>query len=67
MGATPQSLPPRRRFLTPLPEETIDQIATRAAAAAEDVRRWNPHIFEARRPAGLLTGSDIVFIEPPSE
>lgn len=67
MGATPPSLPPRRRFLTPLSEETIDQIAARAAAAADDLKRWNPHIFETRRPPGLLTGSDIVFIEPPRE
>jgi ketosteroid isomerase-like protein len=65
--ADAEPLAPRRRFLTPLPEETLEAIAARAALAAEDVKRWNPHIFETRRPPGLITGSDIVFVEPPTE
>ena len=67
MTATPPPLAPRRRFLTPLPQETVEQIAARASAQAEDVKQWNPHIFATRRPPGLITGSDIVFIEPPNE
>jgi hypothetical protein len=33
-------------------------------AALEKLKSWNLHIF-LRRPAGLLLGSDIVFVEPP--
>ena len=67
MTATPPPIAPSRRFLTPLPEETVEAIAVRASAPADDIQRWNPHIFATRRPPGLITGSDIVFIEPPRD
>jgi len=67
MNAQPPPLAPRRRFLTPLPQETLAGLAARAAAAPEDIQGWNPHIFATRRPPGLFTGSDIIFIEPPCE
>ena len=68
---TPPALAPQRRFVTPLPDETVEQIAARAmpgeavAAAVDRIKSWNLHIFAMRRPPGLLTGSDIVFVEPP--
>ena len=65
MAAAPPSLPPLRRFVTPLSEETRDEIAARARVAPDELERWNPHIFESRRPPGLITASDILFIEPP--
>jgi hypothetical protein len=46
-------------------EETRDEIAARAGVAPGDLELWNPHIFESRRPPGLITASDILFIEPP--
>ena len=33
--------------------------------AVERIKGWNLHIFAMRRPAGLLLGSDVVFVEPP--
>ena len=54
MSAAAETLTPQRRFVTPLPDETVDRI-----------KSWNLHIYAMRRPAGLLTGSDIVFVEPP--
>ena len=30
------------------------------------IKSWNLHIFALRRPAGLLLGSDVVFVEPPA-
>lgn len=71
MGAPSQTLSPQRRFVTPLPDETVEQIAARAMpdeptqAAVDRIKSWNLHIYAMRRPAGLLTGSDIVFVEPP--
>jgi hypothetical protein len=69
MGEATRALTPRRRFVSPLPEETVDELAARVLpgepAVVDKLKSWNPHIFEARRPAGLLTGSDIVFVEPP--
>ena len=65
------SLSPQRRFVTPSPDETLEQLAARAlpgeaAEAAQDkIRGWNVHIFAMRRPPGLLLGSDVVFVEPP--
>jgi len=65
------SLSPQRRFVTPSPDETLEQLAARAlpteaAQAAQDkIRGWNVHIFAMRRPPGLLLGSDVVFVEPP--
>jgi len=61
----------QRRFVTPAPDETLEQLAARALpetpveAAAEQIRGWNLHIFAMRKPRGLLLGSDVVFVEPP--
>jgi hypothetical protein len=61
----------QRRFVTPQTDETVEQLAARAmpgeplAEAVERIKGWNLHIFAMRRPAGLLLGSDVVFIEPP--
>ena len=61
----------QRRFVTPAPDETIEQLAARALPgeplenAVDRIRSWNLHIFMLRRPAGLLLGSDVVFVEPP--
>lgn len=71
MSAASQPLPPKRRFVSPLPDETIEQLAARAmpnepvAAAVDKIKSWNLHIFAMRRPPGLITGSDVVFVEPP--
>jgi hypothetical protein len=63
------TLSPQRRFVTPLPEETLEQLAARAlpgeADGADKIKGWNLHIFAMRRPPGLLLGSDVVFVEPP--
>jgi hypothetical protein len=63
------SLSPQRKFVTPAPDETLEQLAARAlpgVADAEDkIKSWNLHIFAMRRPRGLLLGSDVVFVEPP--
>jgi len=61
----------QRRFVTPGPDETVEALARRALpdrplqAAVDDIRSWNLHIFALRKPAGLLLGSDVVFVEPP--
>ena len=61
----------QRRFVTPGPDETVEALAQRALpdrplqAAVDDIRSWNLHIFALRKPAGLLLGSDVVFVEPP--
>ncbi len=61
----------QRRFLTPEPDETIGDLAARALPdaapeqALDQIKSWNLHIFAMRRPAGLLLGSDVVFVEPP--
>jgi hypothetical protein len=65
------SLTAQRRFVTPGPEETIEDLAARAmpgealGSAVARIKGWNLHIFAMRRPAGLLLGSDVVFVEPP--
>ena len=65
------ALSKQRRFVTPGPDETVQQIAARALpdqplqAAVDNIKSWNLHIFVMRRPPGLLTGSDVVFVEPP--
>ena len=65
-------LSPQRRFVTPGPGETVEEIAARAlpnqdqGAAVDSIRSWNLHIFAMRRPPGLLLGSDVVFVEPPT-
>ena len=62
----------QRRFVTPFPEETLEGLAARALpgedaeAAANQIKSWNLHIFAMRRPPGLLLGSDVVFVEPPT-
>lgn len=61
----------QRRFVTPRPDETIEELARRALpddsadAAMDLIKSWNLHIFAMRKPAGLLLGSDVVFVEPP--
>ena len=63
------TLSAQRRFVTPLPEETLEQLASRALPGEQDgadkIKRWNLNIFALRRPPGLLLGSDVVFVEPP--
>ena len=65
------TLTTQRRFVTPMPDETIEQLAARALpgeavdGAVERIKGWNLHIFAMRRPRGLLLGSDVVFVEPP--
>jgi hypothetical protein len=65
------TLTPQRRFVTPSPDETVEQLAARALpgdaldTAVERIKGWNMHIFAMRRPRGLLLGSDVVFVEPP--
>ncbi|HLI66905.1 MAG TPA: hypothetical protein VKU90_11125 [Caulobacteraceae bacterium] len=64
-------LTPQRRFVTPLPDETVEALAARALpgeaveSAVERIKSWNLHIFAMRRPRGLMLGSDVVFVEPP--
>jgi hypothetical protein len=61
----------QRRFVTPAAGETLETLAARALpgeppdGAADLIRSWNLHIFAMRKPAGLLLGSDVVFVEPP--
>lgn len=61
----------QRRFVTPEPDETIEALAARALPdepsqqTVDRIKSWNLHIFAMRRPAGLLLGSDVVFVEPP--
>jgi hypothetical protein len=61
----------QRRFVTPGADETVEELALRAlpgeplAASVDRIRSWNLHIFAMRKPAGLLLGSDVVFVEPP--
>jgi hypothetical protein len=65
------SLTEQRRFVTPAPDETLEQLASRALpempreAAIDKIKAWNLHIFAMRNPRGLLLGSDVVFVEPP--
>ena len=65
------TLSPQRAFVTPGPEETLEQLAQRALpgealeTAVEHIKTWNLHIFAMRNPRGLLLGSDVVFTEPP--
>ncbi|MGH6957645.1 MAG: hypothetical protein ACREEW_13350 [Caulobacteraceae bacterium] len=65
------ALAKQRRFVTPEPDESLEALAARALPgepvedAAARIRAWNLHIFVMRRPAGLLLGGDVVFVEPP--
>ena len=66
-------LAPQRRFTTPAPAETLEDLAARALPdepldeAMDKIRSWNLHIFAMRRPPGLILGSDVVFVEPPRQ
>lgn len=61
----------QRRFTTPGPDETVEELARRALpgepleAAVDRIKSWNLHIFAGRKPSGLLLGGDVVFVEPP--
>lgn len=65
------ALAPQRKFISPQPGDTIETIAARELPelAREDavaqLTSWNLHIFLMRSPHGLITGSDVVFLEPP--
>jgi len=65
------TLSTQRRFVTPADDEGVESLAARALpgepleGAVARIKSWNLHIFAMRRPAGLLLGSDVVFIEPP--
>ena len=65
------SLARPRRFVTPGPDVTIEELARRAMpdapleTAVDQIKSWNLHVFAMRRPPGLMLGSDVVFVEPP--
>ena len=65
------TLTPQRRTATLAPGESLETFAARVlpaisvAAAIDQLKGWNLHIFLGRRPPGQIIGSDIVFIEPP--
>lgn len=69
-GAAPP-LSRQRRFVSPEPGETLQALAARVLpdlppeTAMDQITSWNLHIFVLRKPAGLLLGSDVVFVEPP--
>ncbi|WP_293907393.1 hypothetical protein [Phenylobacterium sp.] len=72
MSTSPDgALSRQRRFVTPGPEETIEELARRSLpdvaieAAVDGIKSWNLHVFAMRRPPGLLLGSDVIFVEPP--
>lgn len=64
-------LSPQRRFISPQPGDTVESIAARELSdlpledAVSALSSWNLHIFLMRQPHGLVTGSDVVFLEPP--
>jgi hypothetical protein len=64
------TLSPQRRFTTPRPDETLEQLAARVlpgeplSDAMDKVKSWNLHIFALRRQPMILN-SDVVFVEPP--
>jgi hypothetical protein len=64
-------LSPQRKFISPQPGDTIESIAAREMPdlaldeAVAQLTSWNLHIFLMRSPHGLITGSDVVFLEPP--
>ncbi len=68
---TTKTLSRQRRFVSPLPNETVEQLAARTRPdlpleeAVDQIKSWNLHVFVMRRPPGLLLGSDVVFVEPP--
>lgn len=68
-----EQLSRQRRFVAPEPGDTLEAIAERELPemSVEDamaaLQGWNLHIFLMRNPPGMLTGSDVVFVEPPIE
>ena len=66
------SLSRQRRFVTPGPDETVEELARRAMpetaleTAIDAIQSWNLHVFAMRRPPGLMLGSDVIFVEPPA-
>lgn len=62
----------QRAFLSPDPGDDWKKVAARvlpdeeAEAAIEKLRSWNMHLY-ARNPPGEFTGSDVIFIEPPTD
>jgi hypothetical protein len=66
------SLTRQRRFVTPGPDETVEELARRSMpdapleTAVDQIKSWNLHVFAMRRPPGLLLGSDVIFVEPPA-
>ena len=64
-------LSPQRKFISPQPGDTIEIIAARempdmpSEDAIAALTSWNLHIFLMRTPHGLVTGSDVVFVEAP--
>lgn len=67
----PGELSQQRRFVLPAIGDTLASIAARELPelapeqAMAELQSWNLHIFMMRQPPGLLTGSDVVFVEPP--
>lgn len=65
-----RSIPPVRRFIQPLQGDSWESIANRIMAdrpqadAIESLKSWNMHL--SFRPVGIITPSDIMFVEPPA-
>lgn len=81
MGAsdTPQTLPPARNYVRPLPEDTWETIAARELTdmpeeeASGVLQSWNFHVFmrpapptDSPRAGNPILPSDIIFLEPPA-
>lgn len=79
--ATPEAsagLPPARKYMRPLPDDTWDSIAAReltdvpADEASGVLQSWNFHVFmrpappeDSPRAGNPILPSDIIFLEPP--
>ena len=65
------TLSTQRKFISPQIGDTIETIAARelpdmnAEDAVAALTSWNLHIFLMRTPHGMVTGSDVVFVEAP--
>lgn len=61
----------QRKFISPQIGDTIETIAARELPdmaleeAVAALTSWNLHIFLMRTPHGLITGSDVIFVEAP--
>lgn len=70
-NAQGDKLSQQRRYVLPQVGDTLASIAARELPeltpeqAMGELQSWNLHIFMMRQPPGLLTGSDVVFVEPP--